>query len=324
MAAHRLPGPGAPTPDAPGAAAGPRWGERAAIDLLRATLPVAPPGETWIGDDAAVLDAPAGRRLLLATDCLVDGVHVDLQLSSLADLGWKALAVNVSDVAAMGGTPLAAVVALAGARGPQIEPLYEGLREAATHYGCPIVGGDLCEGPTLVLALAVIGTVDGAPVLRSGARPGDSVFVTGRLGRSAAGLRTLRSRAPDPHGLAIAHRRPSARLLEGQAAARGGANAMIDCSDGLAIDLDRLASASGVGVDLEEVPVAQGATLEEALGGGEDYELVFAAADAGRIAASFAAAGLVEPIEIGRCVADSGSRTLAGRPFEIVGFEHRT
>ncbi|MDA8292381.1 MAG: thiamine-phosphate kinase [Actinomycetota bacterium] len=301
-------------------------GERAVVELLTRVLPASGPGETWIGDDAAVLVATGEAPLLLATDCVVEGVHVDRRYCALADVGWKALAVNVSDVAAMAGTPVAAVVAVSGAKADEVGPLYEGLVEAAREYRCPIVGGDLSAGPVLTLSVAVLGRADVPPVLRSGARAGDLLFVTGPLGRSAAGLRVLRSSAgrvgAEAEDLVAAHLRPRALLAHGLAAARAGATAMIDCSDGLSADLDRVAVASGVGVDLADVPVAPGATVEEALGGGEDYELVFSAPDGGRVLESFERAGLGAPVRIGRCVADPSRRTRGGAPLEVAGYEH--
>lgn len=303
-------------------------GERAALDLLARLLPPPPVGQTWIGDDAAVLAPTGGAELLLATDCVVSGVHFDLERSSLEDVGWKALSVNVSDLAAMGGRPLAAVVAVAGASAAELEVLYVGLLEASARYGCPVVGGDLSSGPALVVSIAVLGVpVGAAPVLRSGASVGDVLFVTGPLGRSAAGMRLL-NEVPDrdpgnEDDLVSAHRRPVARLREAAAAVAGGATAMIDLSDGLGLDLDRLASASRVGVELDGVPIARGATLEEALGGGEDYELCFAAPDGAALLEAFAARGLTGPVPIGRCVEDPSRRRLAGAPLRATGFAHR-
>ena len=253
-------------------------GELAAIETIRRAFPPPPEGETWIGDDAAVVAGPVGGPLLLAADAVVEGVHFDLELVTAADVGWKSLAVNVSDVAAMGGRPLHALVTVVGASAVMIEGLVRGLAEAGAAYGCAIVGGDLSSGPCLVVSVAVTGTTDerGA-VLRCGARPGDLLFVTGALGRSAAGLRILRAHrgaagmpadigpetptAGDRHvwpELVAAYRRPAARVGEGRAASAGGATAMIDISDGLGIDLDRLAAASGVGVVLDGVPSAEG------------------------------------------------------------------
>jgi thiamine-monophosphate kinase len=297
--------------------------EREAVALLSMALPRPPAGETWLGDDAAVLSGQGDASLLLATDSLVAGVHFDLRWSSLADVGWKALTANVSDIAAMGGEPVAAVVAVAGATVADLEHLYSGLVDAAATYRCPVVGGDLSAASELVVSIAVLGSMRAAgPVLRSGARAGDSLLVTGVLGRAAAGMRSLREDPRRCGELETAHRRPVARLAHGRAAALSGASAMIDVSDGLAIDLDRLALASGVGVELTEVPVAAGATLGDALGGGEDYELVFAARDVKRVKEHFAAAHLPLPLEIGTCTADASSRLLFGAEMPVSGYEH--
>jgi len=320
-----------------------RDGEIAAIETIRRGLRQPPQGEIWIGDDAAVVAGPAGKHLLLAADAVVEGVHFELDLLDVSDVGWKALAVNVSDIAAMGGRPLHALVTVVGAGADMIEGLVRGLAEAADAYGCAIVGGDLSSGERLVVSVAITGSAgDEEAVLRSGARAGDALFVTGPLGSSAAGLRILRSErdrgAPGQAGvtpatprdggdpsavLVAAYRRPVARVAEGLAAAAGGATAMIDVSDGLGIDLDRLATASGIGVVLDAVPTATGATREEALAGGEDYELVFAARDPARVASSFEAAGLRAPVRIGECVRDPELRLIGAELLPASGWEHR-
>ncbi len=315
-------------------------GELAAIETIRRGLPGPPDGETWIGDDAAVVVLPAGKHLLLAADAVVEGVHFDLELVDAADVGWKALAVNVSDIAAMAGRPLHALVTVVGATAEVIEGLVRGLAEAAAAYECAVVGGDLSSGPRLVVSVAITGTPgDREAVLRSNARPGDALFVTGPLGSSAAGLRLLRSgkdreatepaglvpmaeRAGAPETLVGAYRRPIARVREGLAAAASGATAMIDVSDGLGIDLDRLATASGVGVQLDTVPTAEGATREEALAGGEDYELVFAAADPGEVVETFRKMGLRLPVRIGVCVADPAVRLIGDERLGASGYQH--
>jgi thiamine-monophosphate kinase len=280
-------------------------------------------------DDAATLGVPGGGPLVVSVDSVVEGVHVDLSVCSPGDVGWKALMGALSDLAAMGAAPLGALVALCvpGGSGDGAVALavMEGVAEAVRESGCPVVGGDVSESGQLMVAVTVLGTVeegDGLPVPRSGARPGDVVAVTGPCGGSAAGLRRLR--AGDPWG-GDAYRRPRARLREGQVARLHGAHAMIDVSDGLALDLHRLADASGVGFELRDVPVAEGASLEEALGGGEDYELLIAVAEGEGAALTDAlgGVGLRRPVLMGSLVADPATRRLAGRPLERLGWQHR-
>jgi thiamine-monophosphate kinase len=238
------------------------------------------------------------------------------------------MAVNLSDLAAMGGSPHRSLVTVAGPEGTDVEGVYDGILEAADRYACPVVGGDLTAAPTLVITVAVTGGLApgvAAAVRRSGARPGDLLAVTGPLGGAAAGLAALgRS---EPHGAgADAHRRPHPRLAEGAAAARAGARAMLDISDGLGLDLWRLASASGVAAELDRLPVAEGADAERAWSGGDDYELLFALAPAKleRLRDGFAAAGLAPPLLIGRCAAGPpGHMVLDGREMAPEGWEHR-
>ncbi|HET9691879.1 MAG TPA: thiamine-phosphate kinase [Acidimicrobiales bacterium] len=287
-------------------------------------------GDVGIGDDAAVLEWPAGGplRLLVCCDAVVAGVHADLALTGLDDLGWKALAATVSDVAAMGGRPTSAVVTVAAPPGCDLPLLYAGLGAAAAATGCPVVGGDLVGAGQLVVSVTVTGVVDGAAVLRSGASPGDRLWLTGPLGGAAAGLRLLRAALDAPAGpapdaaLAAAHARPVPRLAEGRAARAAGATAMIDVSDGLGADLGHLLDASGVGAELDDVPVRAGATLEEAVGGGDDYELLFAAPPDAGVAEAFAAAALPAPLPIGRVVAGRAAATLGGRPLPRAGWAH--
>ncbi|MGO9857415.1 MAG: thiamine-phosphate kinase [Acidimicrobiales bacterium] len=290
-------------------------------------------------DDAAVLDAPAGP-LVLSVDSVVEGVHVDLSVCSPGDVGWKALMGALSDLAAMGAAPLGALVALCvpggSGEGELALGVTAGIAEASGASGCPVLGGDVSGAGELVVAVTVLGTVRGAdgavghgPVPRSGARAGDVVLVSGPCGASAAGLRQLRAGAPAADGSDVdagrAYRRPVARLREGEVARRAGVHAMIDVSDGLALDLHRLADASGVGFELDEVPVASGATEEEALGGGEDYELVLAVAPgtAHALCADFEDAGLRTPRPIGVIGTDPAVRLLRGAPLARLGWQHR-
>lgn len=296
--------------------------EFAAIDAIRGRLPGPPdPTQVWIGDDAAVLPIPSGTRLLLAADTAVAGVHADLELTGLEAFGWKALAACISDIAAMGGTPGHALVTVAGPPGTDLDRLYQGLKAAADEYSCPIVGGDLANAATLVVTVALTGTCEGPPVLRRGARPGDAVWVTGPLGGAAAGLRLYRLKKKGGDRLKAAHARPAARLQAGTAARLAGATSMIDVSDGLAADVGHLADMSKAGFDLDRVPVAPGATLEEALGGGEDFELVFTAPESAPVAESFAALPL--PVRIGEVTAEAGEVRLDGRPLDRTGWQHQ-
>jgi thiamine-monophosphate kinase len=250
-----------------------------------------------IGDDCAILEPRSGRALLATTDLLVEDVHFRRRWAEPADIGWKAIAVNLSDIAAMGGRPCWALVALAlpaGTSPEEVEAFYEGALSLARPHDVEIVGGDTSASASgWIVNVTLLGDVV-APCLRSTARPGDVVAVTGALGRSAAGLAVLERRAApsgaEADALAAAteaHLRPRPRVREGQwLAAAGGVTAMMDLSDGLGIDLPRLLAESRVGatVDVDRVPVdAPTRAVAEALGhdpvawatgGGEDYELL--------------------------------------------------
>lgn len=316
-------------------------GEFASISAIHALLPV--PNKAvgvWIGDDAAAVVAPGrdgAEWLLLAADTVVAGVHADLSLTGLDDLGWKAMAASISDIAAMGGEVGHALVTVAGPPTTDLDLLYRGVAAASVEFGCPVVGGDLANAGELVVTVAVTGSCTGPPVRRNGARPRDSVWVTGPLGASAAGLRLLRLDAASghldpavgsvggpytrPRSEAIrAHARPLARLAAGRAARLAGATAMIDISDGLTADLDHIATSSRVGLRLEAVPVHPAATAEEAWSGGEDFELAFCAPEDAPVVAAFQ--GLPAPVRIGTCSADPKERTIDGQPFVPAGWEH--
>ena len=250
-------------------------GEMAFIERLRALLPTGPEGQQWIGDDAAVLE----DGLLLTTDILVEGVHFDLDWCSPEDVGWKALAVNLSDIAAMAGAASAAVVSLVvdTDRPGLADRVMAGLAAASRQLGCPVVGGDTSSGPALAVAVTILGRAGQAgPVLRSGAQPGDIIAVTCELGAAASTLGDVQRGQTEPPGLDRLLR-PVPRLAEGAAAATLGATAMIDLSDGLAMDLRRVCHDSGCGavIDQGALPLFGHIEVETALLGGDDYELLF-------------------------------------------------
>jgi len=297
-------------------------GEFAALARLAERLPPLEPPELGIGDDAAVVRSPDGGWTLLAADAVVAGVHADLALTGVDDLGWKAVAANVSDIAAMGGCPAQLLVTVAGPPDTDLDGLYRGIAEAAARWGCPVVGGDLTNAPTLVVTVAITGSLPGPAILRSGARAGDGIWVSGALGSSAAGLRLLKALGKNATGVAVAsHRRPQPSVAAGLAARAAGATAMIDISDGLVADLGHVAEASGVGLEIDRVPVGEGATEGEALAGGEDYVLAFTAPSDDAVLRAFG--GLPSPVRIGVCLPDPGVRRVLGRPFPPRGgWEH--
>lgn len=243
-------------------------------------------------DDGAVV--ATGEQVVVAVDTMVDGVHFDRAISSYADVGWKALAVNVSDVAAMGAAPLAAVVSLQ--RSPDVgtaeaEQLYAGLAEGARRWGCRLVGGDTVSSEVLAVSVTILGTPirAGRVLRRSAAEAGDLVGVVGELGLAAAGLALARAGATDvldahPELLA-AHRRPEPQHLAAAPLVLGGAAAAIDVSDGLGRDLAHIARMSQVRIRLDSsrLPVTAGTAaaaaalgtdpLDWVLGGGDDYAL---------------------------------------------------
>ncbi len=252
-----------------------------------------PPDGLGIGDDAATWAAPEGSVTVATTDMLVEGVHFRLDWTSPEDLGWKALAVSLSDLAAMGAAPGRALVSIAvdAARRGLVLDVARGLQTLAARTGTSIVGGDTVRSPgPLVINVALVGRADPARLLRrDAARQGDLVAVTGVLGAASAALALLsEASAPtDPAAapLLAALHRPLARLGAGQVLAAGGVRCAIDISDGLASEALHLARASGVGIeiDVSAVPLAPAAVgllgarrgRELALTGGEDYELLF-------------------------------------------------
>lgn len=307
-------------------------GEVSEREALRRIFPRLPGSAATLvgpGDDAAVLAAPDGRYVV-TTDMMVHGPDFRLAWSSPEDLGWKAAATNLSDVAAMGAVPTALVVAIAApATMPvaDLEAIADGFRLACEELapGCGVVGGDLSVSETLTFAVTAFGDLQGRePVLRNGARPGDVVAVSGTLGAAGEGLRVLFAEAVDAAGVpdrerfaavAAAHPetvgaqlRPRPPIADGPLAAQAGATAMLDLSDGLALDARRVAEASGVAIDLD--PAALGDDLRAALTGGEDHGL-FAAFPAGTtLPGGFR--------RVGSVAAGSGLH-VGGRPFDERG-----
>jgi thiamine-monophosphate kinase len=245
-----------------------------------------------IEDDAAAVDG-----LVVTQDALVEGVHFRFDLVSWRELGFRAAAANISDLAASGASPLALIVTLGlpgGTRAEDVFELYEGLNEA----GVPVRGGDTTRADSVLLSVTALGRSERVPG-RAGARPGDQLVVTGPLGAAGAGFRA---------GRLV---RPPLRVDEGRRLARV-ATAMLDISDGLAADAAHIARRSGcrLAIELERVPLAEGALVED-VGFGEDYELLAATPDT------------LGFTVIGRCEEGSGvGLTLHGEPVELAGWEH--
>jgi thiamine-monophosphate kinase len=251
-------------------------GEFGLIAAVTARLPTSPSVLIGPGDDAALLAVPDGR-VVATTDVLVEGVHFRRDWSSALDVGHKAAAANLADVAAMGGTGTALLVGLGAPADLPVSwvlELADGLREEAELVGACVVGGDTVSSPHVVVSVTALGALEGPPVTRAGARPGDVVVVAGRLGWSAAGLRLLHAGVTSGP-LVDAHRRPAPPYAAGPALAAAGATAMCDVSDGLVQDAGHLARASGVAIALESALLQDDAVeLRDVLTGGEDHALV--------------------------------------------------
>ncbi len=307
-------------------------GELAALRRIFPRLPHAASALIGPGDDAAVLAAPDGR-FVVTTDMLIHGPDFRLAWSTPDDLGRKAAASNLADIAAMGAVPTALVVAIAAPAATPVsvlEGIADGLREACAELapGCGVVGGDLSVSSTLTIVVTAFGDLEGrAPVLRSGARVGDQIAIAGVLGVAAYGLQLLfadgvgadgrpdrdaaarvRSANPEAVGAQLAPRPP---IADGRAAALAGATSMLDLSDGLALDARRIAMASAVALDLDAAAVGHGAfDARLALDGGEDHGLLATFASDAQLPANFRSIGVVR----------SGAGVLVdGRPYVRAG-----
>ena len=296
-------------------------GEAGLIRAVTERLRSGPQPLVGPGDDAAVVAAPDGR-VVATTDVLVQGVHFRRDWSTAYDVGRKAAAANLADVAAMGAVGTALLVGItvpADLPAAWVTRLADGLRDEAALVGAGVVGGDTVRGDRVVVAVTALGDLQGRrPVLRSGARDGDVVVVAGRLGGSAAGLaRLLAGERSGP--LVEAHLRPTPPYGMGPVLADAGATSMCDVSDGLVVDLLSLCTPSRVGVllDVAALPGLAGATRDEVLHGGEDHALLatvpLAAVDA------LAERGVVA---VGRVRPGSGVRDLDGQALTPRSWEH--
>lgn len=254
-------------------------GEFALITRLTRRLPQGPQVRLGPGDDAAVIAAPDGR-VVATTDVLVEGRHFRRDWSGPYDIGRKAAAQNLADVVAMGARPTALLVGFAAppaTAAEWAERLYDGLADECRAAGASVAGGDVVGAREIALAVTALGDLGGgAPLTRSGARPGDVVAVRGRLGHAAAGLALLLAGRDGPAELIAAHRRPEPPYAAGEEARAHGVTALLDVSDGLVQDLGHIAGASGVRIDVDSsavpVPEILGPDgLRHALTGGEDH-----------------------------------------------------
>jgi thiamine-monophosphate kinase len=272
-----------------------------------------------IGDDCAILRPPANQDLVFTSDFLLEGRHFERTTHTGEDIGHKALARSLSDLAAMGSEPVFCLVSLAlpaDLTTYWVRRFYKGLLALATQYGVTLAGGDLARFEKILVDVICCGRVPrGWALLRSGAKPGDRIYVTGELGASAHGFAIRRG--PTWHR----HRRPTPRINTGLALRKLGVSACMDISDGLSLDLTRLCRESKVSAEIDSpLPIASRATFDEALHGGEDYELLFTASPRKKIPAQLAdlritCIGVITPGNPGRV-------RLNGRPLKPQGFDH--
>ena len=304
-------------------------GEFGLIARITARLGTDPATPLGPGDDAAVVAAPDGR-VVASTDALVAGRHFRQDWGSAVDFGHRAAAANLADIVAMGATPTALLVALCVPLELDVswvEGLADGLAAEAARVGASVVGGDIIASPTLTIAVTALGDLGGrAPVTRAGARPGDVVAVTGRLGYAAAGYTVLSRGFRSPKLLVDAYRRPQVPYPAGLEAARLGATAMIDVSDGLLADLGHVSTASRVGIDLrrDAFPLPdQMRNAAEALGV-DPYDWILAGGEDHALVATFPE-GTALPenwLVVGKVVAGAGV-TVDGRPHQgPTGWDH--
>jgi len=305
-------------------------GEFGLIGRITARLAARPSTLLGPGDDAALVAVPDGR-VVATTDVLVEGRHFRRDWSSAVDVGHRAAAANLADIAAMGATPSALLVAFCAPADLDVgwaEGLTDGLAAEAELAGAAVVGGDMSASPVLTIAVTALGDLGGrAPVLRSGARPGDIVALAGRIGYAAAGYAALCRGFRTPRVLVDAHRRPVVEYGAGPAAADAGATSMLDVSDGLLADAGHIATASRVGIDLQrsafEVPDVM-ADAARALGV-DPYTWILAGGDDHALLATFPPDATLPPgwRQIGT-VGAAGGVTVDGKRYEDgpAGWDH--
>jgi thiamine-monophosphate kinase len=305
-------------------------GEKALLERVRAIFAGTAEGiAVPIGDDAALFDHPAGISLVWTTDILLEGIHFKRSWMTAPELGRRSLSVNLSDLAAMAAEPAWAMVSLAVPSETEVSyvaALCQGIADGALEHGLAVVGGDTSNsGQGLVICIAAGGTVQkGGAVLRSGAAPGEGIYVSGYPGSAAAGLRLMEAGVAGSYPrLAEALTSPEPRLALGRELARRGAGAMIDVSDGVAVDLGHICDESGVGTELdgESFPVSDElqracdekgwSALDLALAGGDDYELLFTMPAAG-------GDGMVEDVSAKIRVPLTRIGTVTGNPGRMI------
>jgi thiamine-monophosphate kinase len=299
------------------------------VARLGSTAPAGPAVLLGPGDDAALVVASDGR-VVASTDVLVEGRHFRRDWADAVDIGHRAAAANLADIAAMGATATALLVGLCAPVDLDVawaESLAEGLAAEAAQVGASVVGGDMTASPTLTIAVTALGDLHGiAPVLRSGARAGDVVALAGRTGFAAAGYAVLSRGFRTPKVLVEAYRRPVVPYALGPAGARAGATSMIDISDGLIADLGHVAAASRVGIDLRRDGFAVPEQMRDAaLALGVDpYQWLLAGGDDHALVATFpAGAALPEGWRVVGQVIESGGVTVDGRPWHgPSGWDH--
>ncbi|HVE80135.1 MAG TPA: thiamine-phosphate kinase [Gemmatimonadaceae bacterium] len=302
-------------------------GAGAEFDAIRAMLARYGDRATGIGDDAAVLAAPTGESLVVSVDAAVEGVHFRREWMTPEEIGFRAAVAALSDLAAMAATPVGLLVAVAlpDTWRAALPDLAGGVADAARDAKTQVVGGNVSAASELSLTITVIGTA-ASPLARRGARPGDAIWVTGRLGGPRRAVQRLeRGEALDPH-LRERFLRPRPRLREARWLADHGAHAAIDVSDGLLADLGHVAAASGVRieVELERLPVVAGSAPEEGARSGEEYELAVAASPS-LDAATFSYAHALPLTAVGRVVEGAAEvvATLGGvRVASASGHDH--